>query len=135
LCTNWYFLKIFIRKKNDESDKFPRNLINAFLADLRFFSLPRKKTLVPAEVSVVFSKNRSGVPFLKIEMPRVLMPGETYATTAVEKQEAFSMVRQAMEEIMARHNTAFLNSFRQMMVGVFGPSVDKHFERAQGPTG
>jgi hypothetical protein len=40
-----------------------------------------------------------------------------------------------MEEIMTRHNTAFLNSFRQMMVGVFGPSVDKHFERAQGPTG
>jgi hypothetical protein len=40
-----------------------------------------------------------------------------------------------MEEIMARHNTAFLNSFRQMMVGVFGPSGDKHFERAQGPTG
>jgi hypothetical protein len=25
------------------------------------------------------------------------------------------MVRQAMEEIMARHNTAFLNSFWQMM--------------------
>jgi hypothetical protein len=40
-----------------------------------------------------------------------------------------------MDEIMARHNTAFLNSFRQMMVGVFGPSVDKHFERAQGPAG
>jgi hypothetical protein len=44
-------------------------------------------------------------------MPRVLMPGETDTTTAAEKQEAFSMVRQAMEEIMARHNTAFLNSF------------------------
>jgi hypothetical protein len=29
---------------------------------------------------------------------------------------------------MARHNTAFLRSFRQMMVGVFGPGVDKHFE-------
>jgi hypothetical protein len=68
-------------------------------------------------------------------MPRVLMPGETDATTAAEKQEAFAMVRRAMEEIMARHNTAFLNSFRQMMVGVFGPSVDKHFERAQGTTG
>jgi hypothetical protein len=68
-------------------------------------------------------------------MPRVLMPGETNATTAAEKQEAFAMVRQAMEEIMARHNTAFLNSFQQMMVGVFGPSMDKHFERAQGPTG
>jgi hypothetical protein len=41
-----------------------------------------------------------------------------------------------MEEIMARHNIAFLNSFRQMMVGVFGPSVDKHFEQgasAQAP--
>jgi hypothetical protein len=82
-----------------------------------------------------FSKNRSGVPFLRTEMPRVLMPGETDATTAAEKQEAFAMVRQAMEEIMARHNTTFLNSFRQMMVGVFGPSLDKHFERAQGPTG
>jgi hypothetical protein len=29
---------------------------------------------------------------------------------------------------MARHNTAFLNSFGQMMTGIFGPSVDKHFE-------
>jgi hypothetical protein len=54
-----------------------------------------------------FSKNRSGVPFLRIDMPRVLMPGETDATAAAEKQEAFGMTRQAMEEIMARHNTAF----------------------------
>jgi hypothetical protein len=45
-------------------------------------------------------------------MPRVLMRGEADATTAAEKQEAFAMVRQAMEEIMVRHNTAFLNSFR-----------------------
>jgi hypothetical protein len=78
-----------------------------------------------------FSKNRSGVPFLKTDMPRVLLPGETNATVAAEKQEAFGMIRQAMEEIMARHNTAFLNSFRQMMVGVFGPSVDKHFEQGE----
>jgi hypothetical protein len=40
-------------------------------------------------------------------MPRVLMPGETDATTAAEKQETFAMVQQAMQEIMARHNTAF----------------------------
>jgi hypothetical protein len=78
-----------------------------------------------------FSKNRSGVPFLRIDMPRVLMPGETDATAAVEKLEAFSMIRQAMEEIMARHNTTFLNSFRQMMVCVFGPNVDKHFEQGE----
>jgi hypothetical protein len=78
-----------------------------------------------------FSKNRSGVPFLRTDMPRVLMPGETDATTTAEKQEAFAMIRQAMEEIMARHNTAFLNSFRQMMIGVFGPSVDKHFEQGE----
>jgi hypothetical protein len=80
---------------------------------------------------MLFSKNRSGVPFLKSDMPRVLMPGETYATTAAEKQEAFGMIQQAMEDIMARHNTAFLNSFRQMMVGVFGPSMDKHFEQGE----
>jgi hypothetical protein len=64
-------------------------------------------------------------------MPRVLMPGETDATATAEKQEAFGMIRQAMEEIMARHNTAFLNNFRQMMVGFFGPNVDKHFERGE----
>jgi hypothetical protein len=54
-----------------------------------------------------FSKNRSGVPFLGTDMPRVLMPGETDATAAVEKQEAFGVVRQSMEEIIARLNTAF----------------------------
>jgi hypothetical protein len=78
-----------------------------------------------------FSKNRSGVPFLKSDMPRVLMPGETDATAAVEKQEAFGMIQQAMEDTMARHNAAFLNNFRQMMVGVFGPSVDKNFEQGE----
>jgi hypothetical protein len=78
-----------------------------------------------------FFKNRSGVPFLRTDMPRVLMPGETDAIAAAKKQEAFAMVRQAMEEIMARRNTAFLNSFRQMMVGVFGPSVDKHLEQGE----
>jgi hypothetical protein len=78
-----------------------------------------------------FSKNRSGVPFLRTDMPRVLMPGETDATAAAEKQEAFVMIQRTMEEIMARHNTAFLNSFRQMMVGVFGPRVDKHFEKGE----
>jgi hypothetical protein len=41
-------------------------------------------------------------------MPRVLMPGESDATSAAEKQEAFAMIQQTMDEIMARHNTAFL---------------------------
>jgi hypothetical protein len=62
-------------------------------------------------------------------MSRVLMLGETDATIAAEKQEAFGMIQQAMEDIMARHNTAFLNSFRQMVVSVFGPGVNKHFEQ------
>jgi hypothetical protein len=78
-----------------------------------------------------FSKNRSGVPFLRTDMPIVLMPVETDATTATQKQEAFTMIRQAIKEIMARHDTAFLNTFRQMMVGVFGPSADKHFEQGE----
>jgi hypothetical protein len=76
-----------------------------------------------------FSKNRSGVPFLRTDMPRVLMPGESDATSAAEKQEAFAMIQQTMEEIMARHNTAFLNSIPLIMVGVFVLGVDKHFEQ------
>jgi hypothetical protein len=75
-----------------------------------------------------FSKNRSGVPYLKLDMQRVLLPGEPDTTSAKEIQEVFGMVQKALEDIMARHNTAFLNSFRQMMVGIFGPGVDKHFE-------
>jgi hypothetical protein len=54
-----------------------------------------------------FSKNRSDVPFLKSEMPRVLMSGETDTTTATEKQEVFGMIQQTMEDIMARNNTHF----------------------------
>jgi hypothetical protein len=53
---------------------------------------------------------------------------EPDTTAAAEKQEVFGMVQKTLEDIMARHNTAFLNSFRQMMTGIFGPSVDKHFE-------
>jgi hypothetical protein len=75
-----------------------------------------------------FSKNRSGVPFLKSDMPRVPMPGKPDTTAAAEKQEVFGMVQKMLEDIMARHNTAFLNSFRQMIVCIFGPSADKHFE-------
>jgi hypothetical protein len=30
-----------------------------------------------------------------------------------------------MEEIMAKHNTAFLNMFKQMMFSVFGPGMEK----------
>jgi hypothetical protein len=75
-----------------------------------------------------FSKNRSGVPYLKFDMPRVLLPGEPDSTSAEEKQEVFRMVQRTLEDIMARHNTAFLNIFQQMMVGIFGPGVNKHFE-------
>jgi hypothetical protein len=58
-----------------------------------------------------FSKNRSGVPYLKSDMPRVLLPGEPDTTSAEEKHEVFRMVQKALEDIMARHNTAFLHSF------------------------
>jgi hypothetical protein len=61
----------------------------------------------------------------------------TDATAAAEKQEAFDMIRKTMEDIMVRHNTAFLNSFRQLMAGVCGPGMDKVLSRTtpQGPNG
>jgi hypothetical protein len=39
-----------------------------------------------------FSKNRSGVPYLKSNMPRVLLPGEPETTSAEEKQEVMNAV-------------------------------------------
>jgi hypothetical protein len=35
-----------------------------------------------------------------------------------------------MEAILAKHNTALLNMFKQMMVGVFGPGMEKVSETA-----
>jgi hypothetical protein len=72
-----------------------------------------------------FGKNRSGVPYLKSDMPMVLLLGEPDTTSIEEKQEAMNAVRQTMEKIMAKHHTAFLSMFKQMMVGVFGPGMER----------
>jgi hypothetical protein len=49
-----------------------------------------------------FVKNRSGVPYLKSEMPRVLLPGEHDTTAFQEKEEA----------VLGRHHTTFLGMFK-----------------------
>jgi hypothetical protein len=49
-----------------------------------------------------FSKNRSGVSFLRTNMPRVLMPGETDATAAAEKQEAYDVIQKTMEDMIGQ---------------------------------
>jgi hypothetical protein len=64
--------------------------------DLTFNELSSEHQLLLKEVMeqfqqkclMLFSKNRSGVPFLETDMPRVLIPGETDATAAAEKQDA-----------------------------------------------
>jgi hypothetical protein len=68
---------------------------------------------------------------------RVLLPGEPDTTSAEEKQEVMNAVQQTMENIMAKHNTVVLNMFRQMMVSVFGPGMEKVLNRVspQGPSG
>jgi hypothetical protein len=76
-----------------------------------------------------FKKNRSGVPYLKNEMPRVLLSGETDATTLQEKEECMQAFRDAAESVLGRHHNAFLSMFKQMMVGVFGPGMEQIFSR------
>jgi hypothetical protein len=81
-----------------------------------------------------FAKNRSGVPYLKIEMPRVLLPGEPNTTTAQEKQVVLNAFRETIDNVMVKHHTTFLNMFKQMMVGVFGPGMDKMLSRVSPHT-
>jgi hypothetical protein len=76
-----------------------------------------------------FGKNRSGVPYLKTEMPRVLLPGEPDTTAFQEKEEALNAFQETAEAVMGKHHTAFLSMFKQMMVGVFGPGMEKVFTR------
>jgi hypothetical protein len=77
-----------------------------------------------------FKKNRSGVPYLKNEMPRILLPGESDATTLQEKEECMQAFRDAVEDVLGRHHRAFLGAFKQMMVAVFGPGMEQVFSRA-----
>jgi hypothetical protein len=66
-----------------------------------------------------FGKNRSGVPYLKSDMPRVLLPGERDTTSAEDKQETMN---------------AFLTMFKQMMVGVFGLGMERTLSRVSPQT-
>jgi hypothetical protein len=81
-----------------------------------------------------FGKNRSGVPYLKSDMPRVLLPGEPDSTFAQEKQEALNAFRETIETVMAKHHTAFLNIFKQMMIGVFGLGMERMLSRVSPHT-
>jgi hypothetical protein len=76
-----------------------------------------------------FGKNRSGVPYLKSKMPRVLLPREPDTTSFQEKEEALHAFRETAEAVLGRHHTAFLSLFKQMMIGVFGPGMEKVFSR------
>jgi hypothetical protein len=83
-----------------------------------------------------FKKNRSGVPYLKNEMPRVLLPGESDATTQQEREECMQAFRDTADHVLSRHHRAFLGAFKQMMVAVFGPGMEQVFNKAplQGGT-
>jgi hypothetical protein len=81
-----------------------------------------------------FGKNRSGVPYLKSDMPRVLLPGEPDTTTAEEKQETMNAFQQIMESIMVIHHTDFLTMFKRMTVGVFGPGMERTLSRVSPQT-
>jgi hypothetical protein len=72
-----------------------------------------------------FGKNRSGVPYLKSDMPRVLLLGESNSTAAQEKQEVLNAFRETIDNVMVKHHNSFLNMFKQMMVGVFGPGMER----------
>jgi hypothetical protein len=81
-----------------------------------------------------FGKNRSGVSYLKSEMPRVLLPGEPDTTFFQEKEEALNAFRETAEAVMGKHHTTFLSMFKQMMIGVFGPGMEKVFSRVSPHT-
>jgi hypothetical protein len=76
-----------------------------------------------------FCKNRSGVPYLESNMLRVLLPGEPDSTSAQEKQEVLNAFRETIDNVMVKHHTAFRNMFKQMMVGVFGPGMERMLSR------
>ncbi|EEC66567.1 hypothetical protein OsI_32740 [Oryza sativa Indica Group] len=82
-----------------------------------------------------FAKNRSGAPFLKSDLPRVLLPGQSDFTEEEERERFSGLLYKALGEAMTNHNAAFLNSFRHIMMSIFGQHVDKPFEQIHGQLG
>jgi hypothetical protein len=76
-----------------------------------------------------FIKNRSGILYLKSDMPRVLLLGEPDSTSFQEKQEALNAFRETIEMVMAKHHTAFLHMFMQMMIDAFGSDMERMLGR------
>jgi hypothetical protein len=83
-----------------------------------------------------FKKNRSGVPYLKNEMPRLLLPGQSDATTQQEREECLQAFRDTADHVLSRNHKAFSGAFKQTMVAVFGPGMEQAFSRTpfQGGT-
>jgi hypothetical protein len=54
-----------------------------------------------------FKKNRSGVPYLKNEMPRVLLPGESDTTVQQKKEECMRVFQESADYMLSKHNKAF----------------------------
>jgi hypothetical protein len=83
-----------------------------------------------------FKKNRSGVTYLKNEMPRVLLSGESDTTAQQEKEECMRVFQESADYMLSKHNKAFLGPLQQMMVAVFGPGMEQAFSKApiQGGT-
>jgi hypothetical protein len=69
-------------------------------------------------------------------MPRVLLPGESDATTQQEREECMQAFRESADYMLSKHHKAFLGAFQQMMVAIFGPGMERAFSKApvQGGT-
>ena len=80
-----------------------------------------------------FSKNKSNRIIQKQSLPRVLLPNQADYTEEEDAQRMTEIVYKALGETMTNHHTAFLNTFRAIMIQTFGPAADKHFEEAAGP--
>jgi hypothetical protein len=81
-----------------------------------------------------FGENRSGVPYLKSDMPTVLLPGEPDTTSAEEKQEAMNAVRQTMEKppadftkFSAQDDTSTMEHIARYLMQLGEASADEVF--------
>jgi hypothetical protein len=80
-----------------------------------------------------FSKNKSNKVYKKQSLPRILLPGQTDYTEEEDAQRMAALIDKALGDTMTNHNTAFLNTFREIMISTFGPGADKQFEETVGP--
>ena len=80
----------------------------------------------------MFAKNNSRNVFQKQRLPRMLSEGESDYAESQRARCYEEVVHKAVADNLSYHNGCILKTLRNIVLEIYGPGVDKHFQQLQG---